>query len=551
MKRFLLSLFHPFRSFIQASGADYEQFIRIVELKLTLDDRKQNLKNNSGKEQSLILQSLSQIVLGFVFSLVSMIIIDEFTFYFVMHTIIMVMLAMMIISEFSTILFDTSENSIIQPLPIKGNTLSMARNAHVLLYLLFIAFNISVATFIIGVVKFGFISGSLFLFSVFMNVVFTLFLANILYLGLMKITSGEQLKTVLMYFQIAIAVIFMAAYQFGLNMIDRSNIANMILHVDWFTYFIPSAVFAGFISAFSSPAFNISQILFVLEAIIIPIVAVYLTSRYLTPIFNRKLLLLENSDRATKVKISSGKSSIYYRLMEMLHARTIEEKASFQLAWRMSGYERLFKQSFFPSIAYTLILVAVQFFKKDIDITEIVDSKRYLTMLYLLIVVSFTLTNTIRLGTSQHAYWVFKTLPVNSPALFFKGFIKAVYARFFNPIFLILSIIIVSVWGISVIPDVIIAWLANYFCTLLMFYTQKPEFPFTQSKATNQGGVYMIKVFGIMIMAALLGWMHYGFIQLEVVGYIILIFLYVACIYLINNYLPFKMISWKKINLEE
>ena len=153
MKRFLLSLFHPFRSFIQASGADYEQFIRIVELKLTLDDRKQNLKNNSGKEQSLILQSLSQIVLGFVFSLVSMIIIDEFTFYFVMHTIIMVMLAMMIISEFSTILFDTSENSIIQPLPIKGNTLSMARNAHVLLYLLFIVFNISVATFIIVVVK--------------------------------------------------------------------------------------------------------------------------------------------------------------------------------------------------------------------------------------------------------------------------------------------------------------------------------------------------------------------------------------------------------------
>ena len=61
-----------------------------------------------------------------------------------------------------------------------------------------------------------------------------------------------------------------------------------------------------------------------------------------------------------------------------------------------------------------------------------------------------------------------------------------------SPRFLILSIIIVSVWGISVIPDVIIAWLANYFCTLLMFYTQKPEFPFTQSKATNLGGVYMI-----------------------------------------------------------
>ncbi len=551
MKRFLLSLFRPFRSFIQASGADYEQFIRIVELKLTLDDRKQNPKKGSRKEQSLVLQSISQIVVGFVFSLSSINIHDEFTFYFVMHSIIMVMLAMIIISEFTTILFDTSENTIIQPLPIKGNTLSMARNAHVLLYLLLIAFNTSVATLVIGIVKFGFVSGLLFLFSMFMNVLFTLFLANILYLGLMKVASGEQLKTVLMYFQIAIAVIFMAAYQFGLNMIDRSDIANMILHVDWFTYFIPTAVFAGFISAFSSATFDIGQMLFVVEAIVIPIVAVYLTSRYLTPIFNRKLLLLDSSDRATKVKMGSGKTSIYYRIMEMLHTRTVEEKASFQLAWRMCGYERLFKQSFLPSIAYIFILIAVQVFKKDFSLAELVASERYIAILYFIMLVSFILTSTIRLGASEHAHWIFKTLPVSSPALFFKAFIKAVYVRFIVPIFIVLSILIVAFWGISAIPNIIIAWLANYFCTLLMYYTQQPEFPFTQSKAANQSGAYIFKVFGIMILAALLGWLHYGLVQWEVFGHIILIVLYVFAIKLLNNHLVFKLIRWEKIKMAE
>ncbi len=551
MKRFLLSLFRPFRSFIQASGADYDQFIRIVELKLTLDDRKQSRKNGSSSEKSLILQSFSQIVMGFVFAVVTMIIRDEYTFYFVMHSIIMVMLAMMIISEFTTILFDTSENTIIQPLPIKGNTLSMARNAHVYLYLLFIALNTSLATFIIAIIKFGIVSASLFLSSVFMNVLFTLFIANILYLGLMKITSGEQLKTILMYFQIAIAVLFMGGYQLGINLVDRSNIMNMVIQVDWYTYFIPSAVFAGFINAFSSNTFGVSQLLFVLEALLIPVTAVFITSKYLTPIFNRKLLMLESSDRATKVKSSTGKSSAYYRLMERLFTRSVEEKASFQLVWRMSGYERLFKQSFFPSIAYILIIVAVKIFKDDVDFTELVASKRYITILYVLMIVSFTLTNTVQLGNSQHAHWIFKSLPVSSPAHFFKGFIKAVFVRFFNPIFLVLSIGIVGVWGFSAIPNILIAWFAIYFCTLLIFYIQQPEFPFTQSKATNQSGSMIFKVFGIMIMAGLLGWMHYGLIQWEIYGHIILLILYPISIYLINNYLAFKLIRWEKISFDE
>jgi ABC-2 type transport system permease protein len=197
MIRFLLSLFKPFRWFIEKMGADYNQFIRILELKLTMDNRR--MKANSPKtqktpEKMLIKQSLGQIFMGLFFTIFLILVKSPFTFFYFSHTFLMAMMAMMIISEFTTILFDTSENVIIQPLPIKGNTISLARNAHVFIYLTMMAFNLSLLSVGVAIFKFGFISGLIFVISIFMNVLFTLFIANILYLGIMRLASGEQLK---------------------------------------------------------------------------------------------------------------------------------------------------------------------------------------------------------------------------------------------------------------------------------------------------------------------------------------------------------------------
>lgn len=549
MIRFLLSLFKPFRGLIERSGADFEQFIRILELKLTIDDRKQSKKRSGSTERSLILQSLGQMAMGLAFAMVSIRINESFTFYYLMHTILMVMMAMMIISEFTTILFDTSENTILQPLPVKGNTLSLARNAHVFVYLALIAVNISLATFVIGIIKFGIVSGLLFLLTVFFNVLFTLFLANILYLGLMHFATGEQLKNVLMYFQIAIAILFMAGYQFGMQMIDKSDITNLMMHVEWYTYLIPSAVFAGFIESVSAMSFYGGHLIFILEALVLPFLAIYITTRFLTPVFNRKLLHLESGDKATKVKAGSGKTSVYYRIMEKIFTRNSVEKASFQLAWRMSGYERLFKQSFFPSLGYVIIMIAVQFVRKDLDVSEIQHSERYLLVLYALMLISFTLSNTIQLGNNRNVGWIFKILPVESPAQFFKGFIKAVFVRFFNPFYYLLSIGVIAFWGIDVLPDVIIAWMAIYLCTLIMFFIQGGIFPFSQPKSAAQGGKNMLKVFALMAVSVLLGFGHYFLIQVPFFGHLALFLVYGSGILITNKYGAGSIIKWKDVDI--
>lgn len=551
MIRFLLSLFIPFRWLIEKMGADYKQFIRILQLKLTLDDRRankysKNKENANGK--SLIKQSIFQILMGIFFALFVVLVKSPFTFYYFAHMFVMVMMAMMIISEFTTILFDTSENVIIQPLPIKGNTVSLARNAHVFLYLTMMAFNFSVITLIVAFFKFGIISGLIFMFTIFMNVLFTLFFTNILYLLIMRLASGEQLKNLLMYFQVAIAIFFMAAYQIGLKMVDRSVITDMILPIHWFTYLFPPAFFSGLIEAFSLSVFDSKHLIFIAEALIIPPVAIFLTGKYLTPIFNQKLMDLEQGDRVSKVKTEKSNNSLYFRMMESIFVQRNEEKAAFKLMWKMTGRERQFKQTFLPSIGYIIIMIIAPNINKHRGFSDFTKGDNYLLILYVFMFISFALCSSLLIGNNQHASWVFKILPTKSPANFFKGCIKATFARFFVPFYLAASIGVAALWGIRVLPDVIIVFQFIYLTTLFSYYLQQPGFPFSLEKTAIQGGLNAMKVFGLMAVAIAAGFFHKFLIHWFPMANLLLIPVYSGAIFYMNRVFVYKKISWKEVD---
>lgn len=551
MIRFLLSLFKPFRWFIEKMGADYQQFIRILELKLTMDNRRMKGIGNHSKnetENALMKQSFSQIMFGIFFAMFLIMIKSPFTYYYFAHTFLMAMMAMMIISEFTSILFDTSENVIIQPLPIKGNTISLARNAHVLLYLSLMAFNLSVISIIVSIIKFGVVSALVFTFTIILNVLFTLFLANILYLLLMRLASGEKLKNLLMYFQIFIAIAFMLFYQFGVNMVDKTHIRDMILHVYWYTYLVPPAFFSGLVESFTSFVFDSQHLIFIAEALIIPILAIYSTGKYLTPVFNSKLMDLEQGDRVSKIKIETAGKSLWYRMMLKTFVHRQEEIAPFKMVWTMTGRERMFMQTFLPSLGYILILIAVQVFRGSFDLNKLVHSDLYLLILYAFVFIAATLPSSLLNGNNQQAAWIFKTLPILSPASYFKGFIKAAFARFFIPFYLVLSVVICIVWGYKVIPDILIALMAIYLITMLFYYSQNPGFPFSMNKIATQGGGAFLKVMGIMSIAVGLGFLHYFLHRWFNFGSLLLIPFYLGAIYYVNRFFVYKKINWETVD---
>jgi hypothetical protein len=552
MIHLILKLFVPFRWFIEKMGADYDQFIRILKLKLTLDDRRVNnysKAKENGQQKTLIKQSFFQILMGGFFSIFLVIVNNPFTFFYLSHIFLMTMMAMMIISEFSTILFDTSENAIIQPLPIKGNTVSLARNAHVFVYLTMMALCLSLVTIIITIVKFGNFPALLYILTVFLNVLFTLFFANILYLGIMRLVSGERLKNLLMYFQIAIAIFFMAAYQIGLRMVDKSAVQDMVLPVHWFTYLFPPAFFSGFIEGLTTLNFDRSHLLFITEAMLIPPIAIYLTGKYLTPVFNRKLMELELGDRVSKIKVESGRRSPWFNMMSFLFTHSEEEKASFKLMWKMTGRERQFKQTFLPTIGYMIIMIiAPNVGKNGTNLSDFTTGYKYLFVLYVFSMVAFALCTSLMIGSNQASTWVFKSLPLKSPASFFKGAINAAFARFFVPFYLVVSTVVCVFWGIGILPDIIVVFLAIYLITITMYYYQQPGFPFSFEKTAVQGGANAMKVFGLILMAGILGFLHYLMLKWSGFASLLLIPIYGGAIFYVNRVLVYKKITWGEVD---
>lgn len=551
MIRFLLSLYKPFRWFIEKMGADYSQFIRILQLKLTMDDRRANKyskKSENAQEKTLIKQSFVQIFMGIFFALILIFMKSPFTFYYFAHTFVMMMMAMMIISEFSTILFDTSENVIIQPLPIKGNTISLARNAHVFIYLTMMAVCLSVIPIIIAIYKFGSLSGLIFVCTIFLNVLFTLFFANILYLGIMRLVSGERLKNLLMYFQVFIAIFFMAAYQIGLKMVDKTAIQDMLIPIHWYTYLFPPAFFSGLIESLTTLNFDQSHLLFIAEALIVPPVAIYLTGKYLTPVFNQKLMDLEQGDRTSKIKTETSGNSLYYRMMASLFVRRKEEKAAFKLMWKMTGRERQFKQTMLPSFGYIIIMIIAPNIGKHGSFSDFTTGYKYLFVLYAFLMISFALCSSLLIGNNQTSTWIFKSMPLKSPASFFKGTIKAAFARFFIPFYLVMGMVVCALWGIKVLPDVIIVFLSIYLITLLLYYHQQPGFPFSLEKTAIQGGSNAIKVFGLMALAAIVGYIHYLLLKWFDFANLMLIPVYAGAILYVNRIMIYRKITWKLVD---
>lgn len=551
MIRFILSLFAPFRWIIEKMDADYNQFILILRLKLTLDDRRVNQysrKKENEQGRTLIKQSIFQVLTGIFIGLFVVLIKSPFTFYYLSHTIIMVMMAMMIISEFTTILFDTSENAIIQPLPIRGNTVNLARNTHIFIYLLMTAFNLSVVSIVIACIKFGILSGLIFMVTIALNVLFTLFLSNILYLGIMRLASGEQLKNLLMYFQVVVAIIFMGAYQIGLRMVDKSVISNMQLPIHWYTYFLPPAFFSGLTEAISTLSFDISHLIFIAESLVVPPVAIFMTVKYLTPIFNRKLMDLDQGDRVSKVKTEKKGASLYYKVMSVLFVRNAEEKAAFKMMWKMTGRERQFKQTFLPSLGYILIMIIAPNIGKHQSLKEIIQSDQYLLVLYVIIFIGVTLCNSLSIGNNMASTWIFKSLPMGSLANLFKGSIKAAFAKFFIPFYTIMGTLLLVFWGIKILPDVIIAFLFIYLMTLLTYYLQEPVFPFTAEKKAAQGGSNAIKVFGFIAVTVVFGFLHQFMLHWFKGANLLLLPIYGGAIVYVNRIMVYQKITWKKVD---
>jgi hypothetical protein len=215
----------------------------------------------------------------------------------------------------------------------------------------------------------------------------------------------------------------------------------------------------------------------------------------------------------------------------------------------MTGRERQFKQTFLPTIGYMIIMIiAPNIGKNDTNLSDFTTGYKYLFVLYVFIMVAFALCTSLLIGTNQTSTWVFKSLPLKSPASFFKGAINAAFARFFVPFYLVMGTVVSVFWGIKVLPDIIIVFFAIYLITMILYYFQQPGFPFSVEKTAIQGGSNVMKVFGLMVVAGIVGFLHYLLLRWSSFASLMLIPTYGGAIYYVNRIYVYKKITWGEVD---
>jgi len=539
----------PIRLIIEKSGANFLQVSQLVDLRLLLDNRKTVVTASGRKKdpsRALVRQSLFFLLFGTLIGLYIQKAPDTFSFFLIANSYLMVMLAVSMLSEYSVSLFDTRDNQLILPLPLSGATLGWARLIHILVYLLLVWLSLSLPLYLIAGFRYGFPTLILGLISGLLNTFFTLFLTVFLYLGLMRFTSGEKMKDLLMYIQVGFSILIMLGYQF----LSREYLSNMQTDLgdpgNAFLLLIPPVWFSML------PHLPYSWVPLTvagsLMALVIPIGSAVFIARIFFKGYGAILTDMQTTSAprgktATRLK---NRFSPWGSLNRALFGIKRHEFPLFQFIWTLSGRERVFKQSVLPLLGYTLVLPLVMLFTQK----EMNDkSMQYQIFMYFTVMISSSLPTMINLGNSPYTGWIFTMMPHLAAHRLFLLSMKAVFGKFFFPVFLVMAIPLFWFKGFMALPSLIVLFAFNYAISLLVLSYQQPLFPFSQIKSASQGGKTMLRMMVVIFLALPMGFLQfYLSSQNQWLALCPLILLFPLILYIERRKLKRKF-SWEAVEL--
>jgi hypothetical protein len=299
------------------------------------------------------------------------------------YSYLIVMISMTLITDFSSILLDTSDNTIILPRPVSGRTLYLARLIHILLYLSQLAIGLSIAPSFAVFFNYGAVALLPFLSLIVFGVLIALLLTNAAYLFILRFSSEEKLRNIINYFQIAMAVLLMAGYQILPRVSNAVGFDSTSFEISWWYLLVPPVWLATTMDGIYNGIADAKHITMAVCATVVPVAGLYFVSKYLTPVFNKKLgaLIAENHVKTKRLVAKTWLSKV-----SGLINRSGVERASFELVYRLLGRDRKIKLKIYPTIGY-LVVFGIAWYMNKAIVTSVVehsaDTRYHIILFYL------------------------------------------------------------------------------------------------------------------------------------------------------------------------
>lgn len=539
------------RKLLRRQDIDMESLYAIVQTKLTMDNRRvqlqwkqrQQKENNNRLLVTLLFYGLFGIFIG-----ATMMTIPSFLLaMIIVHTYFIFMMAMTLVTDFSTVLLDTTDNQVILPRPVTGRTLFIARLLHILIYLLQYTIALAFVPVIFAIFKFSLLTGIGLCFTALLSVLLAVFFTYLLYLLILRFSSQQKLKEIVTYFQIAVIVLFTVGIQVVPRMISLINF-DFILH--WYSYLLPPVWMAMTLEMLHTFRVDTLHLLMAVAAVLLPLFLFWILNRFLAPSFARKLAAM-NTDgekaRPAAVGIVKQQRSLSIRLSGLFCHGTVE-KGAFEITWKITGRDKTFRIQFYPSLGYIPVFIFIFVFKNGHQAgnvwANLSASKNYLWFIYLPV---FTIANSIAFITVNENYlasWIYHSMPVERPGELITGALKSLLAKYFIPVFVLLMAFCVYVWGPAVVDDFVFGIFNNMLCFLLLTVLSDHYLPFSRQLSTQmQTGRFVRTILQMLLIGLLVG-LHYLLINHPFIMYALLPFTIGACVLLVRRV---QRTPWNKI----
>ncbi|MBH9967557.1 hypothetical protein [[Bacillus] enclensis] len=529
MKEFRTLLFLDwFRLIFEKMGFDYRALRRILQVKFTMDQRRvptifqqQGNKGKESKDENRFIKSLWIYALFGLFLIPFVLMGENYIFQMsISFAVIMFIIMMSMISDFSVVILDIRDNNILFTKPVEKKTISLAKSIHVCVYLFFLTGAMTVIPLIVALINQGFWFFLLFLAGIILSDILIVVFTALLYYLILKYFDGERLKDIINYVQIGLSIGLAVGYQVVATSFELVDL-QVNFTAEWWQIFFPPMWFGSLFEWVLNGADNPLIILFSGLAVLFPFAALALYIKIL-PSFERNLQKL-NSHGGKKAKKSNliGKS-----LMNLMCSK--EERAFYQFAHYMMKNEREFKLKVYPGLGFAIILPFIFIF--NYLRTSSFDDLS-VSMVYLSIYTSLTVIPTVvmQLGYSgkYKGAWIYKVAPVEKNAPIHKGTLKAFLAKLYIPLYVVMAVCFLYLFGLKLLPELIIVLISALIYTVVCYKLLNSGLPFSDSfDGVKQSDGWKVLPFYIII-GAFVG-LHFLAVKMNYGVYVYLLLLLVV-----------------------
>ena len=554
MNRFILSLLDLLAPLFRRMGVDYAQLRAILDVKLTMDNRRTRTTLGGQEKKDSKWGFVWTLVVTFVMSSLIALLVYFWPAHLAAYALVaaygMILVVMVLITDFSQVILDGSDSVIIMTRPVDGKTLFTSRIVHAAVYLLQLALAVFLPTFIASLLKFGLGAAVVFLVSSLFIAVLSVLFTAVLYLLILRFSSVERMQNIINTLQIVVVIFVTAGYQVVARLIDFEQFESAgVLPLAWWHYLVPPMWVGHVMNALVTSTFGLVASSFLLLLLAVPLLAVWSLNGGLVRNFGSRVGQLDTAARKETQETETTPKRSIAEVLATIFTRTVTERGAFEFVWKISARDRKFKLRVYPSMAYFLIIGPLMFFNRPgeslaqmLDATAQTEYLRII-LIYLTAMTLVSVNQNLPFSEQFKAAWVYRAVPMARPGEFLSGMMWSVMVKFLLPIYLVIALIVAYLWGPQSLDDVLFGALVVLIAQQIEILATRNTLPFSQEFTKNSSGQF-VRVLALSLFVGVIGWTHWALSQTPYVIAVLIPFV-LGLVWFLNK--EVRKLGWEKV----